>query len=200
MSAALVSIIGPPAVGKTTLAHHLAAELPAGLIIEDYAGNPFLADSYAGRAEAHLPAQLYFLLSRVAQFREASWPQEGIFVSDYGFCQDRIYAGLRLSSEDWRLYDLLAKRMEEMVRLPDLLIGLDAAEEVLLARIAQRGRTFERTMTADFLAAMRKAYNGVARSAGCPVVTVDCGRTDLRRAEARGALLAEIRRRLPARS
>ena len=70
MSAALISIIGPPAVGKTTLAALLAAKLPAELIREDYAGNPFLADSYAGSEQARLPGQLYFLLSRVGQLRQ----------------------------------------------------------------------------------------------------------------------------------
>jgi deoxyadenosine/deoxycytidine kinase len=199
VSAFLASIIGPPAAGKTTLALHLATELPAELIIEDYASNPFLADSYAGRSEAHLPAQLHFLLSRVAQLRSSSWPRGGMFISDYGFCQDRMYANLRLPAEDLKLYDLLAGRMEAMVHPPDLVIHLDAAEATLLERIAARGRTFERAMTADFLGEVRQAYNSFACSASCPVISVDCRRTDLRQAGARAALTAEIRRKMPRR-
>ncbi|RKY23662.1 MAG: deoxynucleoside kinase, partial [Planctomycetota bacterium] len=41
MAAKLISIIGPVAVGKTTLAECLAAQLPAEILYEDYAGNPF---------------------------------------------------------------------------------------------------------------------------------------------------------------
>jgi deoxyadenosine/deoxycytidine kinase len=198
VSAVLVSIIGPPAAGKTTLAHYLAAELPAGLIIEDYAGNPFLAGSYAGQRQAHLPAQLYFLLSRVAQLRDSSWAEHGTFVSDYGFCQDRIYADLRLPAEDLKLYDLLAGRMEATVHPPDLIIHLDASESTLLERIAVRGREFEKAITADFLAMVRGAYNSFTRSASCPVIAVDSQRADLRRADARRALVAETRRKMPA--
>ncbi len=198
MSAALVSILGPPAVGKTTLARHLAGQLPAGLIAEDYAGNQFLADSYAGQDSARLPAQLYFLLSRVAQLRCSDWPAGGMFVSDYGFCQDRIYAQLRLSAGDMMLYDSIAARMESLVHPPDLVIALDAREATLMYRIAQRGRAFERSMTAEFLSAARVAYNSLVDSLGCPVIVVDCDKTDLRRPDARAELLAELRSRLPA--
>jgi deoxyadenosine/deoxycytidine kinase len=198
VNATLISILGPPAVGKTTLARHLAGELPAGLIAEDYAGNPFLADSYAGQDSARLPAQLYFLLSRVAQLRRSDWPARGQFVSDYGFCQDRIYAQLRLSAEDLRLYDSIAGRMESLVHPPDLAVALDAREATLLYRIAERGRAFERSMTTGFLAAARRAYNNLVDSLGCPVVVVDCDKTDLRWADARAELLAEVRSRLPA--
>ena len=45
MAATLISIIGPPASGKTTLAESLCADLEAELVREDYAGNAFLADS-----------------------------------------------------------------------------------------------------------------------------------------------------------
>ena len=96
MSAKLVSIIGPVASGKTLLAEKLSAELPAGLIREDYAGNPFLADSWAGQDDKLLAGQLYFLMSRVKQLALSAWPDDGTFVSDYGFCQDRIFAEIRL--------------------------------------------------------------------------------------------------------
>jgi len=173
LSAKLISIIGPPAVGKTTLAELLAAELPARLVREDYVGNPFLADSYAGKADALLPGQIYFLMSRVGQLRRAAWPAEGLVVSDYGFCQDRVFARQRLSAEDFRLYERIASRVESLVWPPNLLIRLDASEPALLERISLRGRPFERTMDAAFLAAMRKAYNKVEAGDGCRVMTLD---------------------------
>lgn len=196
MSAKLVSIIGPPAAGKTTLAEFLAEELPAGLIREDYAGNPFLADSYVGPEAAKLPGQLYFLLSRVKQLSESAWPAEGTFVSDYGFCQDRIYAERKLGRDDLRLYDRVARRVEGLVHPPDLLIALDASERTLLARIAGRGRDFERAMDAAFLADMRKAYRAAADGAAAPVLRVDGDRRDLRDAAVRAELAERIRTEL----
>ena len=196
MPAKLVSIIGAPASRKTTLARHLAAELPAGLIREDYAGNPFLAESYVGQTEARLPGQMYFLMSRVGQLSILSWPAEGLAVSDYGFCQDRIFARARLADGDFRLYERLARRVEGLVRPPDVLIHLDASVPTLLARIASRGREFEHAMDENFLSAMRDAYNAAAAEQACPVITVDGDSTDLRLDSPRAALLAEIRQAL----
>ena len=193
MSAPLVSIIGPPACGKTTLGEMLAAELPGELIREDYAGNPFLAESYAGGEQARLPGQLYFLLSRVSQLWAAHWPAEGVRISDYGFCQDRIFAEVRLAPGDLAAYDRVAGPLEAMVRRPDVLVHMDAAEPTLLERIARRGRRFERVMTAEFLARMRRRYRGACQAAGCPVIEVDCDRADLRRAEARAKIIDAIR-------
>ena len=123
MSATLISIIGPPAVGKTTLAEGLSTELPGELIYEDYEGNPFLADSYTGGGDACLPAQLYYLMSRVKQLALAAWPVEGRFISDYGFCQDRIFAERRLGADDLKLYRRVARRVEGLVKGPDVLLS-----------------------------------------------------------------------------
>ena len=193
MSARLISVIGPPAVGKTTLAELLAADLPAELIREDYAGNPFLAESYVGTTTARLPSQLYFLLSRVGQLGPWAWPVEGLLISDYGYCQDRIFAATRLSRERMRLYDRLAEELDPLVRRPDLLICLDAAVETLQRRIAERGRGFEEAMTEEFLSAMRVSYHRAVAGAACEVIRLDCDSLDLRRPDARAALVGEIR-------
>lgn len=180
MAAKLISIIGPPASGKTTLARTLCAQLGAELVKEDYAGNPFLADSYLGKDDARLPGQLYFLMSRVRQLAASAWPEEGLRISDYGFCQDRIFAKLKLSDEEFGAYEPLRARMEKLVRPPDLLIRLTAEPSALLARIAARGRQFERVMTAQFLAEIDALYAQAAGEALCRVVVIDSGRIDVR--------------------
>ncbi|HOF17993.1 MAG TPA: deoxynucleoside kinase, partial [Phycisphaerae bacterium] len=196
VSAAMVSIVGAPASGKTTLAEHLAAEMPATLLREDYAGNPFLADSCAGRAEARLPGQLYFLMSRVAQLNESHWPGNGVVVTDYGFCQDAIFAQLRLGADDLRLYERIARRVNGLVHPPEVLVLLEAPPEVLLERIARRGRDFEKTLTAAFLSEITEAYNSVVAEARCPVLRVDCHAQDLRRQDCRAELVRRIRESL----
>ncbi len=196
MSASLISIIGPPAVGKTTLARHLARDMGGALICEDFEGNPFLADSYLGRREACLPAQLFFLLSRVNQLSSANWPAKGLVVSDYGFCQDRIYASAKLSDQEMAIYRGVAGRLEGLVRPADMIVHLDAPEAVLELRISDRGREYEKAMTPEFLHEMRMAYNDVDRTVDCPVIRVDTDAADLRDAEARGELIAQIRNRM----
>jgi deoxyguanosine kinase len=196
VTAKLISVIGPPAVGKTTLAEQLAEELPAQLIREDYAGNPFLAESYNGSAEARLPGQLYFLMSRVKQLSVNNWPEAGLMVSDYGFCQDRIFAEVRLRVEELRLYDRVASRLDPLVHAPDMLVHLDACEERLLERIARRGRSFERVMTEEFLSAMRNGYDQVTFAAKCPVIHVDCDVVKLEDDSERAPIVAQIREKL----
>lgn len=197
MPARLISILGPPAVGKTTFAAALAAELPAGLIREDFAGNPFLAESFTGRADLLLPSQLYFLFSRVRQLFGRSWPESGRFVSDYGFCQDRIFAEAKLSPADLRRYEDIAELVEGLVHPPDVIIHLDADVDELRRRIAARGRDFERAMDEGFLARMRAAYDRVEVPEGCRRVRVDCRRRDLRDPAERQHLVERIRRLLP---
>jgi deoxyguanosine kinase len=194
MSAKLISIIGPPAVGKTTLAGLLCRELPAEMIREDWDGNPFLAESYDGAAMARLPGQIYFLMSRVTQLAQAAWPDSGIFVSDYGFCQDRIFAQVRLDQADYELYDPLARRLEELVHPPDLLVRLDAEQATLAGRIAYRGRAFEHVMDGPFLSCMRTAYVQAQLEARCPVVEFNCDATDFRESEVLESLVQQIRR------
>ena len=193
MSAKLISIIGPPASGKTTLAEALAGDLPAGLIREDFAGNPFLADSYTGSSDARLPGQLYFLMSRVQQLSRLSWPAQGLHVSDYGFCQDRIFARVRLEAAEFELYRPLSRQLENLVHPPDVLVVLTAGTEVLLRRIESRGRTFERVMTPQFLLAMQQAYEQAAAAVKCPVLRVDTSAHDLRTPDGRRDLVATIR-------
>jgi deoxyguanosine kinase len=158
VSAALITIVGPPGVGKTTLARGLSEMLSARLILEDYKGNPFLRDAYVQGGDVNLPCQLYFLMSRARQLARSTWPEAGIVVSDYDFCQDRLYARRRLSEEDYRLYDDVARRVSPHICRADVMIHLDADVPELISRIRRRGRSFEKAMDAEFLDEMRRAY------------------------------------------
>ena len=192
MTAKLVSIIGPPAAGKTTLAECLSAELPAELVREDYAGNPFLSDSYVGDDEARLPSQVYFLMSRARQLAISAWPGDGLVVTDYGYCQDRIFARERLDENDFAAYCRVADRVDPLVHAPNVVISLDASVATLTGRIAERGRPFETAMTPRFLTAMREAYDAAAQAMPCPVVHVDCDAVDLRDPSWRAGLVGRI--------
>ena len=114
-------------------------------------------------------------------------------VADYGLCQDRLFAQMRLPAEDFPLYERLWDRLSPLAQPSDVLISLDGPEDMLLARIAQRGRAFEASMDAAFLAAQRAAYAMVTREAACPVLRIDVGEQDIRRASVRADLVKRIR-------
>ena len=179
MSARLLSIIGPPAAGKTTLAERLAARLGGQLIREPYDVNPFLADADTGCDDAKLPAQLHFLMSRAGQMARGAWPGRGLVVSDYGFCQDAIFAAEQLEEEDLETYRRVAGRVGPLVKAPDVMIGLRAGSAELLGRIAARGRGYEHVMTAGFLDALNDACQRALDAAACPVIRIDAEREDV---------------------
>lgn len=196
MSAKLISIIGPIGVGKTTLAEALAAELPAETIYEDYASNPFLADSYTGCDELLLPSQLFFLNSRAAQMNRVAWPTEGLYVSDYGFCQDPLFARAKLTGEDLRTYEFVLSRLSKLIHPPAVIVHLDAAVDTLWERICKRGRKFEEAFSREFLETMRAGHYTIELPEGCELLRVDCDAVDLRQPASRAELIEQIRGKL----
>lgn len=198
MTTRLISLVGPVASGKTTLAWRLAEALQAALVLEDFQGNPFLADAYAGRDDLRLASQTYYLLSRVGQL--AGLPALGrpLAVSDYAFLQDAVFARIWLAGEEWSIYRELAGRLERLVPAADVLVHLDGPAELLLERIARRGRAFERSMQAEFLERLREDYNAALARAVCPVLNVNVAACDLNDERQFGRLLDEVRAALEA--
>jgi deoxyadenosine/deoxycytidine kinase len=82
-----------------------------------------------------------------------------IAISDYLFAKDRIFAYLNLDDHELALYEQIYKILEPKVVKPDLVIFLQADTDTLLRRIKQRGRSFEKDVDRDYIAAVNEAYN-----------------------------------------
>jgi deoxyadenosine/deoxycytidine kinase len=136
-----LAIEGPPGLGKAILAERLSARLDAGLVLDE-TDNPFHADQGARRAGAAFQAQLFHLLSRHRQ--QDAIKQADLFtqvtVCDYLFDKDKIFAYLHLDDNELfiyqRLYDLLAATLPT----PDLVLYLQAPNELLKRRAKERSR------------------------------------------------------------
>jgi len=152
---------GPVGVGKTSLTSLLAEELGARLILEQAEENPFLNDFYKDPARYRFQTQMFFLLSRFSQQQEMVQPDlfTRITISDYLFDKDRIFAYLTLDENELALYEQFYKILEPKIVQPDLVIFLQADTDTLLRRIKQRGRSFEKEIGLDYIAAVNEAYN-----------------------------------------
>jgi len=152
---------GPLGVGKTSLTTLLAEELGARLILEQAEENPFLTDFYRDPARYRFQTQMFFLLSRFSQQQEMAQPDlfTRITISDYLFDKDRIFAYLNLDDNELALYEQVYKILEPKIVRPDLVIFLQADTDTLLRRIKQRGRSFEKEISLEYIAAVNEAYN-----------------------------------------
>jgi deoxyguanosine kinase len=152
---------GPIGVGKTSLTTLLAEELGARLILEQAEENPFLPDFYKDPKRYRFQTQMFFLLSRFSQQQEMAQPDlfTRITISDYLFDKDRIFAYLNLDDNELALYEQFYRILEPKLVKPDLVIFLQADTDTLLRRIKQRGRSFEKEINLDYIAAVNDAYN-----------------------------------------
>jgi deoxyadenosine/deoxycytidine kinase len=155
-----IAVEGPIGVGKTTLARALAERLGARLVLEEAAGNPFLARFYDDPDKYAFPTQVYFLLKRYRQQRELK--QQELFnpatVSEYLFAKDRIFAGLNLTPDEIVLYEQLYRLLDSQMVRPDLVVYMSARPDVLIDRLRRRNRDFERDISIDYLERVSAAY------------------------------------------
>lgn len=191
-----IAIEGVIGVGKTTLVRLLAPDLKATPVLEVFDENPFLSHFYSDRARYAFQTQIFFLLSRYRQ-QHQTIPEavaRGPVLSDYTFAKDSLFAHLNLGGDELDVYDRLHTALAEKIPKPDLFVYLRADLDTLMARIAQRDRTYERQMERNYIESLRLAYEGfIAAYSEAPVLVIDTNNLDFVRDP---AALASIRERI----
>jgi deoxyadenosine/deoxycytidine kinase len=156
-----IVVEGPIGVGKSSLTNILSERFLARKVMEVVEENPFLSSFYADRQKFAFQTQMFFLLSRFKQQQKLF--QQDLFatvtVSDYLFAKDRIFAHLTLDPNELSLYERIFEELGPRVAKPDLVIYMQARQEVLLSRIKKRGREFERKFDPVYLEDLCRAYN-----------------------------------------
>jgi deoxyguanosine kinase len=156
-----IAVEGPIRVGKSTLARILAETLHARLMVEPES-NPFLNRFYQELSGMALPTQMWFLVERYDQMRQAArnlagsepWP----IVADYLFEKDKLFAYINLSDSELALYNRFYQIFRSEVPAPDLVIYLHASPEVLKQRLKRKGITEEQAISDEYIEQVAKAY------------------------------------------
>lgn len=156
-----ISIEGNIGAGKTTLAERLAREFNAMLLTERFEDNSFLPKFYKDPESYAFALELSFLADRYQQIREHV-ANRNLFhscvVSDYFFDKSGIFAGVNLKDPERRLYRQLFDIIRQNLPEPDLIVYLHASPEILLNRIRERGRGYEKHIPAGYLISLQEMY------------------------------------------
>ena len=173
-----VVIEGVIGVGKTSMARMLSQRWQAQTCFEIFEENPFLTGGfYKNTPEFAFNTEVFFLLSRFRQQRGLNSslenPVPSLFVSDYFFEKNSIFAQLNLKDEDLAIYLSLYERFLPEIRTPDLVVFLQADLETLMRRIYFRDREFERSLSPTYLEnLMNEYYRFFSSYTKAPVLTI----------------------------
>lgn len=171
-----IAIEGVIGVGKTTLARLLQPHFNATVLLEVFEENPFLAKFYEDRERYAFQTQLFFLLSRYHQQRQAvpEALRRGTLISDYTFAKDELFAWLNLKDDELAMYGRVHAALGEKIPKPDLIVFLDAEHEVTMRRIMLRDRPYERNMDPAYIQEVSAAYKAwLSNLEETSVLTID---------------------------
>lgn len=179
-----VAVAGNIGVGKSSLTGMLGERLGWEPFFEAVSDNPYLADFYQDMARWSFHSQVFFLSRRLRHHhqllqRPNSVVQDRTVYEDAEIFACNLYRQGLMSERDYRSYRELYEVLSALLPPPDLVVYLRASVPTLMARIAQRGRPFERSITPEYLEQLNGLYEDwISRFNLCPVLTVPSDRLD----------------------
>jgi len=171
-------------LGKTALAQRLGARLDAAVVLDEGI-NPFLDEFYTGQSGAAFQTQLFFTLNRHRQ--QLAMRQGDLFsqttIADYLFDRDRIYAFLNLDDNELFIYQRLFDLLSRDLPVPDLVIYLQAPNDLVWRRLREHADQSDRDETTpghDYVVELNEAYNHFFfHYTSTPLLVVETSQIDL---------------------
>ncbi len=179
-----IAIAGNIGVGKSTLTEMLSRRLGWEPFFEAVTDNPYLADFYQDMRRWSFHSQIFFLSRRLHHHhnllqRPNSVVQDRTVYEDAEVFARNLYQQGLMSERDYASYRGLYEVLSLLLPPPDLVVYLRASVPTLITRIANRGRSFERGISPDYLAQLNDLYEEwIAHFNLCPILTVPSDRLD----------------------
>ena len=179
-----IAVAGNIGVGKSTLVKLLSERMQWTPFYEPVTENPYLADFYEDMQAWAFHSQIYFLMRRLRIHRRLM-NMDGSVIQDRSVYEDaeifahNLYLQNAISKRDYDTYRELYHVLVEFLPPPDLVIYLRCSVSTLKDRITNRNRSYELTISVDYLADLNRLYeNWVENFDLCPVLTVPCDNLD----------------------
>ena len=153
-----IAIDGCIGAGKTTLARILGDVLGAQVELEASDKHPFLADFYAAPKETALQTEICFVLIHYHQLASVLLNRAKPLVTDFTLSKDPIFAATNLSDTEYALFHTVFDHFAPLLQEPDLIVYLEASNDLLWRRMKLRDRPFERNMSREYLAELNALY------------------------------------------
>ncbi|KHD84454.1 deoxyguanosine kinase [Heyndrickxia ginsengihumi] len=156
-----IAVEGPIGIGKTSLAKAISQQFQFHLLKEIVDENPFLGKFYKNIEEWSFQTEMFFLCNRYKQLEDINrdYLQHQLpVVSDYHIFKNIIFAKRNLQEQEYRKYLQIYNILTSDMPQPSLVIYLHASLEILLQRIAKRGREFEKNMSEEYLQQLSADY------------------------------------------
>ena len=165
-----VEICGGIASGKTTLASVLNG-CGFDAVFEDFRANPFWEAFYADPASYAFETEVTFLLQHYHGVKKTA-ESSRLFVCDFSFVLDRAYVDVTLRDAKRRTFLTVFDEVHRELGKPGLLLHLRCSAETELARIRQRARATERSISIEYLDSLNDAVERYANAAAATVRTL----------------------------
>lgn len=156
-----ISIEGNIGAGKTSLAHMIAHEYNAKLIVEQFEDNSFLPKFYQEPDKYAFPLEMSFLAERYQQLKDQLTARDlfkSFTVSDYFINKSLIFSRKTLHADEYALYSRLFSIISSALPRPDLLVYLYVNVHRLKENIKNRGRAYEQDIQLDYLESIQESY------------------------------------------
>ena len=196
-----VSVCGPLAAGKTSVATLLAGRLGWSLLLEDLTVNPYLRDYYSDMPRWGFRTVTAFMVHALTQASEmrdrlAREPvcQDWHFAEHYGIYGVHVFDEGIIDDRDRQVFAELHAHLMAHAPIPDLTVVLTAAPEILLRRVVARRRPGEEAVPASYVEHLVTRYAAWTQTLNGPFIVVDTGIEDVVHDEAAGAqLIRQVR-------
>jgi deoxyadenosine/deoxycytidine kinase len=194
-----IAIAGNIGSGKTSLTNLLAKHYKWEAHFEDVIDNPYLDDFYNHMERWSFNLQVYFLKSRFKQLiqireNDQNVIQDRTIYEDSNIFAPNLHAMGLMTRRDFDNYLSLFELMENLIKGPDLLIYLRSSIPNLVNKIHKRGRSYENTISIDYLSRLNERYEAwISSYDKSPLLIIDVDEIDfVENPEDLGAIIQRV--------